>query len=111
MQNESGRVVSQYKAMFKVPPEGTPSKFAADGPLLGNVAATISGPPEAQRFWLSKNDFWRFKSHDSKGYVTGAGYMDVNIPGLKGAGHHLEQNLYRAEGSPMKSGRFRISCG
>jgi len=96
---ETKRIVSQYKTVFNKPPSRTPCNTSVDGPLLGNgnLAATISGPPEAQRFWLCKNDFWRFKSHNGKGYVTGVGYMDISIPGLKGAEYHLEQNLYNAK--------------
>jgi len=96
---ETKRIVSQHKTVFSKPPARTPSRTAVDGPLLGNgnLAATISGSPEAQRFWLCKNDFWRFKSHDGKGYVTGVGYIDISIPGLKGAKYHLEQNLYDAK--------------
>ncbi len=102
---EAKRIVSQYKTVFNKPPTKTPSRTAVDGPLLGNgsIAATISGPPEAQRFWLCKNDFWRFKSRDGEGYVTGVGYMDISIPGLKGAKYHLEQNLYNAKTSAVFS--------
>jgi hypothetical protein len=38
------------------------------------------GAPESQRFWLCKNDFWRFKSYDGKGYETGVGHIDISIP-------------------------------
>ena len=31
-----------------------------DGPLLGNgdVGVVLAGPPEAQVFYIGKNDFW-----------------------------------------------------
>ena len=98
MRDEARRIVSRHRTVFTHPPRRIPSKTQTDAPLLGNgnMAVALGGPPEAQRFWLCKNDFWRFKSHDGKGYVTGVGYMDVSIPGLKGAKYHLEQNLYNA---------------
>jgi len=35
--DQAGRIVSQHKAVFVAPPRGTPSRFAVDGPLLGNA--------------------------------------------------------------------------
>ena len=99
-------IVSKYKAVFTQSPAAgcpdrmrTPSNLASFGPLLGNgnVAVTISGQPDVQHFWFSKNDFWRIKSRDDQGYATGIGHMDVNIPELKGATYHIEQDLYTAE--------------
>jgi len=96
---EAKRIVSQYKTVFSEPPAKIPTTAAVYAPLLGNgnLAVAISGPSEEQRFWLSKNDFWRFKSHDGLGYVTCVGYMDIIIPALKRAKYHLEQNLYDAK--------------
>jgi hypothetical protein len=63
MQSEAERIVSQYQGVFTNPPTGTPSRGGCDGPLLGNgnLGAAISGNPEAQRFWIGKNNVWRLR--------------------------------------------------
>jgi len=98
MYAESKRIVSQYKAVFKAPPSKTPSNTAVDGPLLGNgdLGVTISGPPEAQRFWISKNDFWKLKCQYGASGPRIFGGIDIKIPYLKGAGYLIEQELYPA---------------
>ncbi len=98
LQDEAKRIVSQYKAVFDHPPEHTPSKTSVDGPLLGNgdIGVTVSGPPEAQQYWLSKNDFWRLKSQYGSSGPRVFGGVDIDIPALKGANYRIEQNLYNA---------------
>ena len=57
----SQQLVSQYRAVFTAPPKGVPSFHAVDGPITGNgdIGLTVSGSPEHQRYWISKNDFWK----------------------------------------------------
>ena len=66
-----------------------------DGPLLGNgdLGAVLGGPPEEQRFFLGKNDFWR-RSDISMETI---GTVSLSIPDLKGASYHQEQDLAHAE--------------
>ena len=98
MQDEAGRIVSQYKTVFTAPPGETPSREAVDGPLLGNgdLGAVISGPPEAQRYWISKNDFWRLKDGHRQGGPRLFGGLDINVPALAGGTYRIEQQLYPA---------------
>lgn len=98
MQDEAERIVSQYKTVFTARPEGTPSRGAVDGPLLGNgdLGAVISGPPEAQRYWISKNDFWRLKDDYREGGPRLFGGLDIHIPALAGGTYRIEQQLYPA---------------
>ena len=99
MADGSRRVVSPYKAVFQGPPKATPSKTSVDGPLLGNgdMGVCLSGLPEGQRFWLSKNDFWKL-AHDYNSGPSGPrvfGGIDLKFPGLRG-GWSAEQHLYDA---------------
>ncbi|MCX5653668.1 MAG: hypothetical protein NTY65_03330 [Planctomycetota bacterium] len=98
MQAEAERIVSQYKAVFNAPPRETPSRGAADGPLLGNgdLGAVISGAPEAQRFWISKNNFWRLKDGHRLGGPRLFGGLEINIPALAGATYLIEQQIHPA---------------
>lgn len=92
------RIVSQYKTVFDAPPGGVPSRDSAGGPLLGNgnLGAVISGAPEAQRFWLSKNNFWRLKDGHRTGGPRLFGGLEINIPALAGGSYLLEQQLFPA---------------
>jgi hypothetical protein len=68
-----------------------------DGPLLGNgdVGVVLAGPPEAQRFYISKNDFWKCQPGDSK--VTAVACATLLIPQLKGASYRQEQDMSNGE--------------
>jgi len=101
---ESRRIVSKYKAVFDSPPTKTPSDTAVDGPLLGNgdLGVTISGPPQSQRLWISKNDFWRLKSQYGGSGPRVFGWIDVAFPDIKGAEYRIEQDIYTA----ITSARF-----
>ena len=92
------KIVSQYKAVFTAPPSGVPSRDSARGPLLGNgnLGAVISGAPEAQRFWLSKNNFWRMRDGHREGGPRLFGGLEVNIPALSGGTYLIEQQLFSA---------------
>ena len=98
MQAESERIVSQYTAVFHAPPTRVPSRDSAGGPLLGNgdLGVVISGAPEAQRFWISKNNFWRLKDGHRQGGPRLFGGLEINIPALSGGTYLVEQHLYPA---------------
>jgi hypothetical protein len=115
MKAESKRLVSRHEVVWTEPPKkvgpwgerltgrtqpgGDPGTTSVtDGPVLGNgnIGAVISGPPEAQRYWLGKNDFWRLKSHDGSGYTTSFGHLELALPDLKGASYEVRQSLYEA---------------
>jgi hypothetical protein len=98
MQAEAERIVSRHKAVFEAPPGRVPSRDSVGGPLLGNgsLGAVISGKPEAQRFWISKNNFWRLKDGHRQGGPRLFGGLEINIPALAGATYLTEQDLFRA---------------
>jgi hypothetical protein len=98
MQAESERIVSQYKTVFNAPPTRVPSRDSVSGPLLGNgdLGVVISGAPEAQRFWISKNNFWRLKDGHRQGGPRLFGGLEVNISALSGGSYLIEQQLYPA---------------
>ena len=104
MQAEAERIVSRYKVVFDAPPKRVPSRDSVGGPLLGNgdLGAVISGAPEAQRFWISKNNFWRLKDGHRQGGPRLFGGLEVNIPALAGGKYLLEQHLFGA----MTTARF-----
>jgi len=98
MHAESERIVSQYKTVLEKPPGRVPSRDVVDGPLLGNgdLGAVISGAPEAQRFWISKNNFWRLKDGHRQGGPRLFGGLEINIPALAGGTYRIEQEIYPA---------------
>jgi len=68
-----------------------------DGPLLGNgdLGVAMAGPPEAQRFYFGKNDFWRRNPADAS--VMTVGSVTLSFPAMQGASYRQEQDLARAE--------------
>ena len=97
-------MIVKHKAFFDRPPSQVPSDKNVDGPLLGNGDAGIvlSGPPEALRLSISKNDFWKSKHGFPNGGPRPVGGLDLRIPALRGASYHVEVDLARAE----LTGRF-----
>ncbi len=87
----------EHIAVFSSPPGRVPTRGMPDGPLLGNgdVGVVLAGPPEAQTFYISKNDFWKCSPGDSK--VTAVACANLLIPALRGASYRQEQDLSRAE--------------
>ena len=98
MQAEAERIVSKYKTVMEKPPSRVPSRDTVDGPLLGNgdLGAVISGAPEAQRFWIGKNNFWRLRDGHRQGGPRLFGGLEVNIPALTGASYRIEQQFFPA---------------
>lgn len=80
------------------PPERTPHPLIPDGALLGNgdLGVVLSGPPEALRFWLSKNDFWKARRLYPEGGPRLFGGLDIRLAGLRGASYEVTQRLYDA---------------
>lgn len=85
----------QQKAVFTVPPQQVPTRAMPDGPLLGNgdVGVVLAGPPEAQIFYIGKNDFWR----RSDASVEAVGNLTLATPALQGASYRQEQDMANAE--------------
>lgn len=92
-------VVSRHKGVFTSPPTRVPSEKVTDGILLGNgdMGVVISGDPSEQRFWLSKNDFWKAKRMFPNAGPCLMGGIDISIPDMKGASYYSEQQLYEAQ--------------
>ncbi|MEE0955902.1 MAG: hypothetical protein U0L49_08855 [Eubacterium sp.] len=86
-----------------------------DAPILGNgyMTAALAGPPEYPQVWISSNDFWQMESaanweffHDNStaksapavclGGPRPVGRMVFDVPALKGAEVHTEQDLQSA---------------
>jgi hypothetical protein len=101
---KSKQIVSKYSGVFDSPPRRVPSFKFVDGPITGNgdIGLTLSGPPEAQRYWISKNDFWKSGPDVKQCGPSLIGGIDVRIEELKGATYHVEQVLYE----PVVSSKF-----
>ncbi len=91
------RAGPEHIAIFTSPPSHVPTRGMPDGPLLGNgdVGVVLAGPPEAQTFYIGKNDFWKCAPGDSG--VTAVACANLLIPALRGASYRQEQDLSRAE--------------
>jgi hypothetical protein len=90
-------IVNQHTGIFASPPRSVPTRGMPDGPLLGNgdVGVVLAGPPEAQVFYIGKNDFWT--RTPAKAKVINVGHLELNIPALQGASYRQEQDMSRAE--------------
>lgn len=91
--------LEKYKGIFKELPKNVPSDKVVDGPLIGNgdIGVVISGPPEQQRLWISKTDFWKAKLIYPNGSPCLIGGIDIHIPELSGASYYSEQRLLEAK--------------
>ena len=93
---KSAAIVSRHKAVFEAPSKHVPSFHAVDSPLTGNgdIGLTVSGRPAQQRYWISKNDFWKSGPDYKQCGPSLIGGIDVRIEQLKDASYHVEQILY-----------------
>jgi len=93
---KSREIISGYKAVFTAPPKQVPSFHCVDGPITGNgdIGITVSGPPENQRYWISKNDFWKSGPSFKQCGPSLIGGIDLNIKELREASYNIEQILY-----------------
>ncbi|RAP76849.1 glycosyl hydrolase family 95 catalytic domain-containing protein [Paenibacillus montanisoli] len=91
--------LEKYKGIFNEPPKQVPSKKVVDGPIIGNgdIGVVLSGPPEQQRVWISKTDFWKSELIYTKGSPSLIGGIDIYIPELSGASYYSEQRLLDAK--------------
>lgn len=98
-------IVSKHTVQFTEPPKRIPSRSSVDAPLLGNgfTGVALSGPPEAQVFYVARNDFWRLKSALDESYPVVLGKIELSFPELEGASYLVEQQLYEA----TTTARFR----
>lgn len=91
-------IVGKHTIRFTAPPEHIPSQCSVDAPLLGNgsTGVALSGSPEAQVFYVARNDFWRLKSALDESFPLVLGKVEISIPQLKDASYLVEQRLYEA---------------
>ena len=93
---DSKTIVSQYEATFTQPPKHVPFFHAVEGPITGNgdIGLTVSGSPESQRYWISKNDFWKSGPDFKQCGPSLIGGIDVRTAAMKGASYDVRQVLY-----------------
>jgi hypothetical protein len=87
-------IVARQTIVMTKPPERIPSGTVVDGPIMGNgdVGIAIGGPPEQQRFYIGKNDFW---SQQASPMTVGG--IQLTMPGLSGASYLEDEDLLHAE--------------
>ncbi|MEI6675152.1 MAG: hypothetical protein WCO57_08255 [Verrucomicrobiota bacterium] len=93
---KSAEIVSRHKAVFNSPSKQVPSFHGVDSPITGNgdIGLTVSGRPARQRYWISKNDFWKSGPDYKQCGPSLIGGIDVSIDQLTDASYHVEQILY-----------------
>lgn len=86
----------EYSAVFTELPKNVPTYYMPDGPLLGNgdLGVVLAGPPEEQRYYIGKNDWWGYGDNTRAMPVGG---LALAIVELKGASYRQEQDLALAE--------------
>lgn len=91
-------IIRKHTLRFTEPPRKIPGRQSVDAPLLGNgfTGVALSGPPEAQVFYVARNDFWRLKSALDESYPLVLGKIELSFPQLKEASYSVEQQLYDA---------------
>lgn len=84
---QSEVIISKHTVRFTQPPKRIPNRSSVDAPLLGNgfTAVALSGSPEAQTFYVARNDFWRLKSTLDESYPLVLGKIELSMPSLQGA--------------------------
>ncbi|MBB6674532.1 glycosyl hydrolase family 95 catalytic domain-containing protein [Cohnella nanjingensis] len=99
MKSEWKERMAKYNGIFTEPPQNIPTDKVVDGPIIGNgdVGVVLSGPPERQRLWISKTDFWKAKRLYPNGSPCLLGGIDIRIPALANAAYYSEQRLLEAE--------------
>ena len=99
----------RFKAIFTRPPALVPTRKVVDGPIIGNgdIGVVLSGPPSKQRFWISKNDFWKAKPVYPNSGPRPVGGIEIDIPALYGGSYYVEQILENG----TLAGRFTTSIG
>ncbi len=104
-------IIGKHKIRFTEPPKKIPVVNSVDAPMLGNgfTGIAISGKPEKQVLYISRNDFWRLKSSYSKSFPAVLGKLEISIPELKEASYLIEQDLYEAKTySTFSKGRKEV---
>lgn len=98
LQEQAETVISKHTIRFTEPPKRIPNRNSVDAPLLGNgfTGVALAGPPEAQTFYVARNDFWRLKSALDESYPLVLGKIELSMPALEGASYLVEQQLYDA---------------
>jgi hypothetical protein len=91
---QGASTVSGQTLVITSPPQHVPSGTIVDGALMGNgdLGVVIGGPPEHQRFYIGKNDFWSQQMSPMS-----IGGIDLVIPALGGASYREEEDLLNAE--------------
>jgi len=91
-------LIGKHKAIFTEPPEKIPVPHSVDAPMLGNgyTGVALSGAPEKQVYYFSRNDFWRLKSSLNESYPAVLGKLEIVFPELEHATYRIEQDLYTA---------------
>ncbi len=84
-----------FKSIFNQAPMPLPRYQQLDAPLMGNgdMAVAVSGDPDDQEFWLSKNDLWELRNVWCLSGPRPFGHLDIKIPQLHGASYRAEQDL------------------
>ncbi|GGJ91317.1 glycosyl hydrolase family 95 catalytic domain-containing protein [Parabacteroides faecis] len=97
-EQQSEAIIRKHTIRFTEPPKRIPNRNSVDAPLLGNgfTGVALAGPPEAQTFYVARNDFWRLKSALDESYPLVLGKIELSMPALKGASYLVEQQLYDA---------------
>ncbi|MBI9061890.1 MAG: hypothetical protein JEZ14_07860 [Marinilabiliaceae bacterium] len=93
------KLISKHRIIFNEAPGRIPVPHSVDAPLLGNgyTGVAISGNPEKQTYYIARNDFWRLKNGYNESFPAVLGRIEIEIPELKEATYHVEQNLYKAK--------------
>ena len=61
LEQQSEAIIRKHTVRFTEPPKRIPNRNSVDAPLLGNgfTGVALAGPPEAQNFYVDRNDYWR----------------------------------------------------
>jgi len=88
------QIAARHTFVLTKPPQYVPSGTVVDGPILGNgdLGVAMGGPPEEQRWYFGKNDFWSLQASPMS-----VGGLTLRIPELNGGSYRQEQDISRAE--------------
>lgn len=94
LRGQATSAIAKQAMVITEPPKHVPSGKVVDGPLIGNgdLGVVIGGPPDRQRFYVGKDDFW-----SQQASAMSIGGIDLSIPMLNGASYREEEEFLTAQ--------------
>jgi len=91
--------IDRYKVIINQYPTNTPNGGVPDAPVTGNgdIGITMRASKESVRYYIGKNDFWRFVAAYPSGSVVLPGGFDIESEQISKGKYYAEERPGSAE--------------